>query len=63
MERQAFGRVHRIGQKKETHFCKIIAKNTIDERLLDMQEEKDKFIAKALNDDFTNTKRPSPWKI
>ena len=53
MERQAFGRVHRIGQLKETHFCKIIAKNTIDERLVDMQEEKDEFISRTLNDDLT----------
>ena len=57
MERQAFGRVHRIGQLKETHFCKIIAKNTIDERLVDMQAEKDEFITRTLNDDLTTARK------
>ncbi|KAH8900083.1 hypothetical protein GQ53DRAFT_595648, partial [Thozetella sp. PMI_491] len=57
VERQAFGRVHRIGQKKETYFCKIVCRNTIDERLVDMQDEKDRFIARTLNDGMTNTKK------
>lgn len=50
-ERQAFGRVHRIGQKKPTYFVKILTKNTIDERLADMQAEKDKAIAATLRED------------
>ena len=48
IEKQAFGRVHRIGQTKETYFVKILAKNTIDERLADMQREKSAAIIKAM---------------
>ncbi len=51
METQAFGRVHRIGQEKETHFAKIVVKNSIDERLVQMQEEKARVIARALGED------------
>ena len=51
METQAFGRVHRIGQEKETHFAKIVVKDSIDERLVQMQEEKDRDISRALGED------------
>lgn len=51
METQAFGRVHRIGQDKETHFAKIVVKDSIDERLVQMQEEKDRDISRALGED------------
>ncbi len=51
METQAFGRVHRIGQEKETHFAKIVVKDSIDERLVQMQEEKARAIARALGED------------
>ncbi|EJT77926.1 hypothetical protein GGTG_03029 [Gaeumannomyces tritici R3-111a-1] len=50
VEQQAFGRVHRIGQTKETHFVKVVARNTIDERLLDMQNEKDVIIGRTMRD-------------
>ncbi|KAK4099193.1 hypothetical protein N658DRAFT_487787 [Parathielavia hyrcaniae] len=48
LENQAFGRVHRIGQEKETYFVKIVVRDTIDEGLLQMQERKARMIAKAL---------------
>ncbi|KAL1862990.1 hypothetical protein VTK73DRAFT_6506 [Phialemonium thermophilum] len=50
-ERQAFGRIHRIGQKKPTHFVKILAKGTIDERLVDLQAKKDYSIKATLMDE------------
>lgn len=40
MEQQAFGRIFRIGQLKETHVARIVVKNTVDMRILDMQKEK-----------------------
>ncbi|AEO70728.1 uncharacterized protein THITE_2024021, partial [Thermothielavioides terrestris NRRL 8126] len=51
METQAFGRVHRIGQRKETHFVKVVVKDSIDQALLSMQESKDREIARALQED------------
>lgn len=45
---QAFSRVFRIGQTKETHFLRIIAQNTIDNRLEAVQERKLKNINRAL---------------
>ncbi|TLD23783.1 hypothetical protein PspLS_06768 [Pyricularia sp. CBS 133598] len=50
VERQAFGRVHRIGQTKDTYYVKIVARKTIDERLLEMQDEKDATISATLQD-------------
>ncbi|KAH9432651.1 hypothetical protein MCOR02_007341 [Pyricularia oryzae] len=50
VERQAFGRVHRIGQTKDTYYVKIVTRKTIDERLLDMQDEKDAKISNTLQD-------------
>lgn len=37
VEQQAFGRIFRIGQKKETHMTRVVVRNTIDMRLLSMQ--------------------------
>lgn len=34
VEQQAFGRVFRMGQDKETHFVRLVVSNTIDQRLL-----------------------------
>ncbi|GAW25077.1 putative DNA repair protein rad5 protein [Rosellinia necatrix] len=42
---QAFGRVFRIGQTKETHFLRIIAEDTIDNRIETIQENKAKNIS------------------
>jgi hypothetical protein len=56
MENQAFGRVHRIGQEKETYFVKIVVKDSIDEALLQMQEGKASMIAKALQEEDASQK-------
>ncbi|KAK3374367.1 P-loop containing nucleoside triphosphate hydrolase protein [Lasiosphaeria ovina] len=49
-EQQAFGRVFRMGQKKETYFARIMAENTIDERLYKLQCEKMEMIGKTILD-------------
>lgn len=59
MENQAFGRVHRIGQLKETYFVKIVVKDSVDERLLAMQHDKEQLISKALQEDAKHKTAPT----
>ncbi|RYO92657.1 hypothetical protein DL766_008782 [Monosporascus sp. MC13-8B] len=56
IEQQAFGRVFRIGQKKETHFVRLAVNDTIDQRILRMQLRKMREIDKALQDTCEVTK-------
>lgn len=51
VEQQAFKRVHRIGQTKETHLVRILARGSIDERLYILQNAKDAIVNRALQDD------------
>jgi SNF2 family DNA or RNA helicase len=60
VEQQAFKRVHRIGQKEETHLVRIMARGSIDERLYMLQNAKQAIVNRALQDDghvpdFTET--------
>lgn len=50
VEEQAFGRVYRHGQKKETYFVRIAVRNSIDDRMLDMQDRKESEIAVAMKE-------------
>lgn len=50
IEQQAFGRVFRIGQHKETHVSRLVVKNSIDMRLLSMQADKVRTIDRAMQD-------------
>jgi hypothetical protein len=50
LEEQAFGRVWRMGQKKETHFGRVMVRNTIDKRLSDLQISKLTTIRQAIKD-------------
>ncbi|KAI0534352.1 SNF2 family N-terminal domain-containing protein [Xylaria digitata] len=51
IEMQAFARVFRIGQAKKTHFLRIIAQNTIDNRIEALQEKKLREINKVMGPD------------
>ncbi|PNS97634.2 hypothetical protein POPTR_016G033700v4 [Populus trichocarpa] len=51
-EEQAINRVHQYGQKENVRIVRLIAKNSIEERILEMQERK-----KAANEAF-GRKRP-----
>lgn len=46
VEEQAMDRVHRIGQKEDVKIVRMIAKNSIEERILELQEKK-KTLAKG----------------
>ncbi|KAK8091207.1 hypothetical protein PG994_000712 [Apiospora phragmitis] len=48
IEQQAFGRVYRIGQEKETYLQRILVRNSIDERLHNKQLEKPLKIEQAV---------------
>ena len=47
MEQQAFARVHRIGQKKRVHTVKLIVQDSVDERVLEIQDRKEANIAQV----------------
>lgn len=51
IEDQASDRAHRIGQKQVVEVIKIIAKDTIEEKVLDLQIEKRELIDKVINED------------
>ncbi|KAI9848067.1 MAG: hypothetical protein M1837_001169 [Sclerophora amabilis] len=50
VEQQAFGRVFRIGQHKETNFTRLAIRGTVDDRLLGMQKDKTRVVTQAMND-------------
>ncbi|KAF6816957.1 SNF2 family domain-containing protein [Colletotrichum sojae] len=50
LEQQAFSRVYRIGQIKETHFVRFIVKTPIEQRMLKIQVDKILQIDAALQD-------------
>jgi SNF2 family DNA or RNA helicase len=49
IEQQAFGRVHRIGQTQTTNFTRLFVSGTIDERIMNLQEEKQNYIRKLFD--------------
>ncbi|KAK1715270.1 SNF2 family N-terminal domain-containing protein [Colletotrichum lupini] len=63
VEQQADGRVHRIGQTQVASSIVIKAENTIDNRIVDMQEEKSEEIARILQDDAHTTELCSDWEL
>ncbi|KAK7460615.1 DNA helicase rad5 [Stygiomarasmius scandens] len=51
LQEQAFGRVHRIGQEKKVHIYKLVAANTVEGRILNMQARKQELANTALDSD------------
>jgi non-specific serine/threonine protein kinase len=49
-EQQAIARAHRLGQQNKVHVYKFISKETIEEKILNLQQDK-----KALSDDILET--------
>lgn len=56
-EQQAFCRVFRIGQKDETYMSRLCVRNTIDQRLMEMQDRKNKEINEVMEDDGSRVKK------
>jgi SNF2 family DNA or RNA helicase len=54
VEEQATDRVHRIGQRNVVEVIKIIAKGTIEEKVLSLQEGKKKLISELMGEDLSN---------
>ena len=52
VEDQATDRAHRIGQKKVVQVFKLISEGTIEERIINMQEDKKELINDVLNSDY-----------
>ncbi len=48
VENQAIDRSHRIGQKNKVQVFRIISKGTIEEKILNLKEDKEKLISKVL---------------
>lgn len=51
-ESQASDRVHRIGQKNNVQIIKVITKNSIEEKILELQEKKKDLFNKVVSDDI-----------
>jgi SNF2 family DNA or RNA helicase len=56
-EQQAFCRVFRIGQTEQTSMTRFCVKNTVDQRLIEMQERKKEEIDKVMADDGSTVKK------
>ena len=56
VEDQATDRAHRFGQKNIVEVIKLISKNTIEEKIVELQDEKRKLIEKIIDnsEDFVN---------
>ena len=55
VEEQATDRAHRIGQKNVVEVIKLIAKGTIEEKIIELQEEKKALMSKLMDDDFSKS--------
>jgi SNF2 family DNA or RNA helicase len=54
VEEQATDRAHRIGQENVVEVIKIIAKGTIEEKILTLQEDKKKLISELMGDELSS---------
>ena len=49
-EQQAFCRVFRIGQTQETYLSRLCVRDTVDQRLMEIQERKEKEIETVMKE-------------
>ena len=54
MENQASDRAHRMGQKQVVNVLKLVAKGTIEEKILALQEEKKALIEEVMSGQSEN---------
>jgi SNF2 family DNA or RNA helicase len=62
-ETQAIDRVHRIGQSRPVFSYRLIAKDTIEERILELQEQKTDLVSQILSSDGDLIKSLTPADI
>ncbi|MGL6107160.1 SNF2 helicase associated domain-containing protein [Romboutsia sp.] len=55
VENQASDRAHRYGQKNVVEVIKLIAKGTIEEKIIKLQENKNELIEEFINGDLSNS--------
>ncbi len=63
VEMQAIDRTHRIGQENKVFVYKLIAKDTIEEKILELQEKKKDAVEKVLSCDEDFFKKLTPETI
>lgn len=56
VEHQAFDRVHRLGQRKEVFVKRLMVKQTVEERILALQEAKLKIVDAAMGEGLGKVK-------
>ena len=56
VENQATDRAHRIGQKNVVDVVKLISKNTVEEKVIELQEEKKDLIDSVMDNELENSK-------
>ena len=54
VEEQATDRAHRIGQKNIVQVIKLISEGTIEDKIINMQEEKKKLINDVIDSSYTS---------
>ncbi len=54
IEEQATDRAHRIGQKNIVEVIKLIAKGSIEEKIINLQESKKEIINEIMDGNYTN---------
>lgn len=55
VEEQATDRAHRIGQKNIVEVIKLVAKGTIEEKIIRLQEEKKRLVDSLLSEDLSTS--------
>ncbi|KAJ1701896.1 hypothetical protein LUZ63_001675 [Rhynchospora breviuscula] len=63
VEEQAIMRIHRIGQKKQVQVRRFIVKDSVEERMQQVQDRKQRMISGALTDDEVRTARIEELKM